>query len=74
MTARFAWACEDPKEIERWNIGLKLAESRALTDVADPLRSRLSLPVRAGFRVLAGLLPKLTNAYRLNLFDILPPL
>ena len=30
LAARFAWACEDPREIERWNIGLRLVESRTI--------------------------------------------
>jgi O-methyltransferase involved in polyketide biosynthesis len=72
LDARFAWACEDPREIERWKIGLRLVESRTLMDLPDSLRSRLSLPVRAAFRVITKLFPKLTKglteAYRLNLF------
>jgi O-methyltransferase involved in polyketide biosynthesis len=68
IAARFAWACEDPREIERWNIGLRLVESRSPMDVAGPLRSRLSLPMRAAFRVLSKLGPKITKAYLLNLF------
>ncbi|MGD1100833.1 MAG: class I SAM-dependent methyltransferase [Terriglobia bacterium] len=68
LAARFAWACEDPREIERWNIGLRLVESRSMADIPDSLRPRLSLPMRATFRVLAKLVPKLTTAYRLNLF------
>ena len=70
MAARFAWACDDPRIIESWNIGLRLVESRALTDVTGPLRSRLSLPVRATFHVLNRLFPKTTRAYRLNLFEV----
>jgi O-methyltransferase involved in polyketide biosynthesis len=68
LAARFAWECEDPREIERWNIGLRLVESRSMADIPDSLRPRLSLPMRATFRVLAKLVPKLTTAYRLNLF------
>jgi len=68
MAARFAWSCEDPREIERWNVGLRLVESRTLMDVADPLRSRLSLPMRASFFVLSRLFPKIAKAYQLNLF------
>ncbi|MGO9640931.1 MAG: class I SAM-dependent methyltransferase [Candidatus Acidiferrales bacterium] len=67
LEARFAWACEDPKEIERWKIGLHLVESRSL-DIPDSLRSRLSLPMRGAFRIFAKLFPKLARAYRLNLF------
>jgi len=73
MAARFAWACDDPRTIETWDIGLRLLEARALTDVAGPLRSRLSWPERASFRVFATLLPKLTRAYQLNLFEVARP-
>lgn len=68
LQGRFTWACEDPREIERWKIGLRLLESRTMTDVPASLRSRLSLPMRAAFRVLSKLFPKLTKAYRFNLF------
>ena len=78
IAARYAWACDDPRTIESWNIGLRLVESGALTDVTGPLRSRLSLPVRATFRVLNRLFPKATRAYRLNRFEatheVAPPL
>jgi len=69
LEARFAWACEDPREIERWRIGLRLVESRTLTDLPDSLRSRLSLPTRAAFRVFAKLFPRFAKAYQLNLFS-----
>ena len=68
LEARFAWACEDPGEIERWKIGLRLVESRSMLNLPDALRSRLSWPTRAAFGVLANLIPKLAKAYRLNLF------
>ena len=68
LDARFAWACGDPREIERWKIGLRLVESRGATDVPESLRSRLSLPMRTALRALNKLLPKVTRAYRLNLF------
>jgi O-methyltransferase involved in polyketide biosynthesis len=69
MAARFAWACDDPRTIETWNVGLRLVQSIPLIDVRGPLRSRLSLPLRAGFRTLSLLLPKLSRAYQLNLFE-----
>jgi O-methyltransferase involved in polyketide biosynthesis len=68
LAARFAWACDDPREIENWNIGLRLVESRTPVDVPEPLKRRLSLPLRTTFRVFGKLFPKLTKAYRLNLF------
>ncbi|MGA3162096.1 MAG: class I SAM-dependent methyltransferase [Terracidiphilus sp.] len=68
LAARFAWGCKDPREIERWKIGLRLVESRSMMDLPDSLRSRLSLPMRAALRVLVKLFPRITNAIRLNLF------
>ena len=64
LAARFVWACEDPKEIEQWNIGVRLVKS----GLPDSVRSRLPLPMRAALRVTAKLVPKLKNVYRFNLF------
>ena len=68
LDARFAWACDDPREIESWNIGLHLEESRTMVDVPEPLKTRLSLPLRAAFGVFRKLFPKLMKVYQLNLF------
>ncbi len=68
LAARFAWACADPREIERWGIGLRLVESRTMVDVPDPLRQRIPQPMRAIFAVFRRLFPKLAQAYQLNLF------
>lgn len=68
LNARIAWACDDPSEIERWKIGLHLVESRNLMTPPDPLRSRLSLPMRAAVRVLARFLSKRTKTGQLHLF------
>ncbi len=68
LEARFAWACEDPREIERWKIGLRLVESRTLADVPDILRSRLSLPRRIAIRTLVKLVPVFAKVCQLNLF------
>jgi O-methyltransferase involved in polyketide biosynthesis len=72
LDARFAWACEDPKDIERWQIGWRLVESRNLMNLPDAVRSRLSLKMRAALRLLATLFPKgakaIAKACRLNLF------
>jgi O-methyltransferase involved in polyketide biosynthesis len=68
MSARFAWACEDPIAIQDWNIGLHLVESRTVADVPDCLWPRLSLPVRANLRFFGSVFPKLMKLYRLNVF------
>jgi O-methyltransferase involved in polyketide biosynthesis len=66
--ARFVWACPDPMEIERWQIGLRLVESLTLMDLPAPLWARLTLLMRAAFRVLSKLHPGIAKAYRFNLF------
>lgn len=68
MAARFAWACDDPHEIENWNIGFRLVESRTLVDVPDPLKPRLSLPLRTTFLLLRKFANRPMKAYQLNLF------
>ena len=68
MAARFAWACDDPREIEGWDIGLRLVESRNMGNIPEPLMARLSLPLRTGIRVFRKLFPNLMKVYRLNLF------
>jgi hypothetical protein len=42
-------------------------ESRSLFNAPDSAKSRLSLATRAAFRIFAQV-PKMANAYRLNLF------
>jgi hypothetical protein len=68
--ARFTWACEDPIEIERWNIGLHLLDSCSMLDIPGPLRSRLSVPTRAVLRILLKFRPQMANICRLNLFTM----
>lgn len=70
INARFTWACEDPAEIERWKIGLRLLDFRSMLDIPGPLRSRLSLPTRAVLRILLKFVPQIANAYRLSLFTV----
>ena len=69
LGAHFTWACNDPREIERWNIGLRLVESRSLTEIPDALKARLSWSTRTSISVLPRLFPKFAQAYRINLFE-----
>jgi O-methyltransferase involved in polyketide biosynthesis len=72
MAVRFAWACEDPREIEGWNIGLRLVEPRTQADVYGPLLSRLSVTARTALGLIRRHFPKLLRAYRLNCFAVQP--
>jgi O-methyltransferase involved in polyketide biosynthesis len=65
LDARFAWACDDPKEIEGWNIGLRLVDPDTIGEAFEALKGRLSLPLRTAIRVFRKLFPKV---YQLNLF------
>ena len=66
MSARFAWVCEDPVEIQDWNIGLRLVESRTVADVPDSLRPRLSPLLRTSLWLLGRLVPKLMKVYQIG--------
>ena len=72
LAARFAWACEDPREIEGWGIGLRLVESRTLLDALESWRSRLGAPMRGLLWTFRPLVAKLAQAYALNLFEVRP--
>jgi O-methyltransferase involved in polyketide biosynthesis len=73
---------DDPKAIEmvesidwdfqRWNIGLRLVESRSILDVPDALKPRLSVTMRTTFRVVRRLFPQFAQGYQLNLFAVQP--
>lgn len=68
LTARFAWACEDPIEIQEWGIGLRLLESRTTADIPDGLRPRLSWSLRATLRFLGRFFPTQMKLYQINVF------
>jgi O-methyltransferase involved in polyketide biosynthesis len=68
MDVRFLWNCEDPIEVEGWDIGLRLTESRTVADVPDCLWPRLSLPLRASLRLLGRFRAEQMKVYRLNVF------
>jgi O-methyltransferase involved in polyketide biosynthesis len=68
MAARFTWVCDDPAEIEHWNIGLRLVESRTIADVPDCLRPRLSPLLRTTLRFFGSVFPKQMKVYQLTQF------
>jgi len=68
LAARFAWACENPRELESWNIGLRLVESRTMMDIPEALRPRLSVPLRAVLALCGRVFPGLARTYQFGLF------
>ncbi|MEU1811533.1 class I SAM-dependent methyltransferase [Micromonospora aurantiaca (nom. illeg.)] len=65
-SATLRWACDDPREIESWQPGIRLVESSTVGAQPDVLR-RLPLPYRILMPALR-LLPQ-ARAYRLNLYQ-----
>jgi hypothetical protein len=62
------WACDDPRELERWDIGLKLLESRSFLQPQPGLRPRMPLVFRYLAPLMALKYGKWFDAYKLNLF------
>lgn len=67
LAARFRWACDDPREIERRDLRYALRESRTFLDVPESLRERIPFWFRS---VAPIVLRRQLRAYRLNLFEV----
>ncbi len=55
MGVRFLWACDAPREVERWGLGYRLLRSRDLLDVEPRLLERMRLPRRYRFPLIRRL-------------------
>lgn len=73
VAARIGWACDHPRELEGWGLGLRLLESRDLSRLPRPMRGRVPPARRVGLRLLRVLLRKRFAKYKVNLFEIAPP-
>lgn len=72
MAAKMRWACDDPKDIENWGLGLRLLASSTYTELPREQLRRLPLIYRATLRAMRAL-PPTAGMYRLNLFEVAPP-
>ncbi|HWR17052.1 MAG TPA: class I SAM-dependent methyltransferase [Terriglobales bacterium] len=70
LRARFRWACNDPKEMEGWGIGLRLVESRTMADMHESVKAKLSWRGRMIYRVVTRLLWRVMGSYRINVFEV----
>ena len=70
LDARFAWPCDDPHEIEAWDIGLRLVESQGILELPEAVKQRLSAPRRAQLALCRRLVPQISRHYRLNVFEV----
>ncbi|WP_329408126.1 class I SAM-dependent methyltransferase [Nocardia vinacea] len=72
VTARMRWACDDPRELERWHPGLRTLESRDLSQLPDRIRPRVPLPHRIMLRAASAIFPQRFGHYKVNLYRIGP--
>jgi len=68
MTARMQWECDDPSEIERWGIDLRLLESRSFLQPPPGLKPRMPFAFRYLTPMLKWKYGKWFDAYKLSLF------
>ena len=73
MRARMVWACDDPQELERWDLGLRLLESRDLAQLPAPLRHTVPLTARALLTVGHLLAGDRFTKYKVNLLATAAP-
>jgi O-methyltransferase involved in polyketide biosynthesis len=72
MQARMTWACDDPRELERWGLGLRLRESRDLSQLPPAVRRTVPAGKRAVLTFAHFVLRKRFAGYKVNLLDIEP--
>ncbi|MFI6368784.1 class I SAM-dependent methyltransferase [Nocardia sp. NPDC050630] len=70
VSARMRWACDDPAEVERWGIGLRLLESGDLSRIPAGLRARVPVARRIALRVTSLVLRQRFGRYRLNHYRV----
>ncbi|RII20400.1 Leucine carboxyl methyltransferase [Streptomyces sp. YIM 130001] len=70
MEARIRWSCADPRDMETWVPGLRLAESRTLARLPAALRRSLPLRYRLLVRAMGAVRLRDIEAYRFNLFRL----
>jgi O-methyltransferase involved in polyketide biosynthesis len=67
MRGRMTWACDDPRALESWGLGLRLLESRDLSQLPAPLRPTVPFGARAMLTVGRLLAGKRFTTYKVNL-------
>jgi O-methyltransferase involved in polyketide biosynthesis len=73
MAARFDWACDEPRDIEGWAPGVRLAENRTLAKLPEELVAGFSPARREWVRMAAETVPEKFDSYRLSLFQLRGP-
>jgi O-methyltransferase involved in polyketide biosynthesis len=73
MAARMDWACDDPRALESWAPGVRLAESVTFDRLPDELVTGFSRARREWLRMAAEAAPEKFAAYPLNLYALRGP-
>jgi O-methyltransferase involved in polyketide biosynthesis len=68
VDASFVWACDRPRDIEKWAPGLRLRESRTLLDLPPDIRTRLPAAQRYLLPAIRLLYGRKADVFRINLF------
>lgn len=71
LEARFRWPCDDPREVERWGLGVRLRESFRLLDPPDDLVRRLPVATRLMLSLSRLFFRPQADAYRISRFEVL---
>lgn len=69
MTAKMQWACDNPKDLEAWGLGLRLLTSSSYDGVPWEQFRRIPLGYRTAF-LATRLIPWLARMYRINLLEV----
>ncbi|WP_394848766.1 class I SAM-dependent methyltransferase [Pendulispora brunnea] len=71
MEARFAWACDDPREVERFGGGLRLLDSRTFANPQEPIKPKLPFVFRRLMLPLVRLFNRrIVETYKVNLYEV----
>ncbi|MCF2530207.1 class I SAM-dependent methyltransferase [Yinghuangia soli] len=73
LAAEFVWACDHPKTVEDWGIGLSALDSRGLVELPEATLARMTFGQRRGMAVARAVFRNSADAYRVNLFTAAPP-
>lgn len=68
MRATLHWSCEDPREIDGWDVGLRWRESTRITAPDATVRRRLAPAMRLLLPVIDRL--PMSGSYQLSRFDV----
>ncbi|MGF6888667.1 O-methyltransferase involved in polyketide biosynthesis [Nocardia sp. GAS34] len=70
VSARMRWVCDDPRDVERWGLGIRLLESGDLSRLPALLRERVPLARRLGLRAASLVFRQRFGRYRLNRYRV----